>query len=107
MHARHPVKYINIAELLPLCTQAVMRYCVVGVNARHQCLGVFYSHNGLGVLNMTKKQLKRGILLFEYKKSNMTHMKGNMTHKKGNMAPMKGNVVLTKGNMAQRHNRKS
>ena len=56
---------------------------------------------------MTKKQLKRGILLFEYKKSNMTHMKGNMTHKKGNMAPMKVNVVLTKGNMAQRHNRKS
>ena len=40
-------------QLLPLCTQAVIRYWVIGVNGDISDLGVFHCDNGLGGLNMT------------------------------------------------------
>ena len=98
-------------QLLPLCTQTVIRYCVIliGVTARHQSLGYFpMSQWPRWVRYDVKTVFNRYFTLSEYYKGNMAHMKGNMVHMKGNMnmARMKGNMALTKGNMALRHFKK-
>ena len=72
-------------QLLPLCTQTVIRYCVIGVTARHQSLGYFpMSQWPRWARYDVKTVFNRYFTLSEYYKGNMVHMKGNM-----NMALMK------------------